>query len=248
MEALKHLLFIDIETVCSHADHAELSEGMQQEWLRKSKVKWNAEAPEAPQLFFEKAAVLAEFGKIVCISIGCLRRHGGEHRLWLRSFAQDDEKALLEDFCHALSGFSDKLSKEGSKSLTFVGHNIKEFDLPYISRRMIVHGMCLPECLRLQGRKPWEVPHVDTMELWAFGDRKAFTRLALLAEVLGIPSPKDDISGEDVSRVYWQERNLARIATYCQKDVETTARVYLRLMCYDEPAFVAEVIGAKEPA
>lgn len=248
MEALKHLLFIDIETACGFADHAELSGNMQHEWLRKAKTKWNAEEPDVPQMFFDKAAVFAEFGKIVCISIGCLRPRAEGDRLLLRSFAQDDEKALLEDFCSALSSFSDRLSKEGGKPLTFVGHNIKEFDLPYISRRMIVHGMCLPECLRLHGKKPWEVPHMDTMELWSFGDRKAFTRLALLAEVLGIPTPKDDISGEDVSHVYWHERNLPRIVTYCQKDVETTARIFLRLMCYDEPEFVAEVLPAHDAA
>lgn len=247
MEALKHLLFIDIETACGHAEHAALSDGMQREWARKVKTKWNAEEHEAPQLFFDKAAILAEFGRIVCISIGCLRQRGNETKLVLRSFAGDDEKALLGDFCAALSTFSEKLGKEG-KSLTFVGHNIKEFDLPYISRRMIVHGMCLPDCLRLQGKKPWEVPHIDTMQLWAFGDYKSFTRLALLAEVLGIPTPKDDISGEDVSRVFWQERNLQRIVTYCQKDVETTARVYLRLMCYEEPEFVTEVLGAQVAA
>src|SRR5205085_9610077 len=109
--------------------------------------------------------------------------------------------------CTALSNFSKRIPK-----LIFCGHNIKEFDLPYISRRMVINGMQLPDCLKLQGKKPWEIPHVDTMELWSFGDRKNYTSLALLAEVLGIPTPKDDISGAEVGRVYWEEDNLARIA------------------------------------
>lgn len=240
MEPLKHLLFIDIETACCEAEHAHLSEGMQGEWTKKVKAKWHIEEGEAADSFFDKAGILAEFGKIVCISMGCLVEKEKDWKLMIRSFAGDDEKELLEDFCKSLSKFSRQ-----HKNPTFVGHNIKEFDLPYISRRMIIHGMCLPECLRLHGKKPWEVPHVDTMELWSFGDRKAFTKLSLLAEVLGIPTPKDDISGEDVTRVYWQERNLPRIVTYCQKDVETTAKVFMRLMCYNEVAFTTEIL---EPA
>ncbi len=236
MEPLKQYLFIDIETACGVRNHAALSEGMQREWAKKSATKFGDEA-DAAKSFWDKAGIFAEFGKIVCISMGCLHERDGAWKLLIRSFADDDEKALLEQFCESVSKFSGK-----HKNLTFVGHNIKEFDLPFISRRMIIHGMCLPECLKLHGKKPWEVPHIDTMELWAFGDRKSYTKLSLLAEVLGIPTPKDDISGEDVTRVYWEEENLARIVTYCQKDVETTARVYMRLMCYDEVAFTTEIL------
>lgn len=236
MEPLKHLLFIDIETVCSHADHSQLTEGLQREWTRKVKSKWNVEEAEAPKAFFDKAGILAEFGKIVCISMGCFVEKDGQWKLVIRSFASDDEKELLGAFCNSIHKFS-----KHHNDVTFVGHNIKEFDLPYISRRMIIHGMCLPNCLKTHGKKPWEVPHIDTMQLWSFGDYKSYTKLSLLAEVLGIPTPKDDISGEDVTRVYWTERNLPRIVTYCQKDVETTAKVYLRLMCYDEVPFVTEI-------
>lgn len=243
LEALKHLLFIDIETASGHLSFDELSEGLQQEWLRKAQTKWNAEPEDAPRLFFEKAAILAEFGKIVCISVGCLRQRGEELKLLLRSYASEDEKSLLKSFCEGLNKFIQSLGGGQARPLTFVGHNIKEFDLPYISRRLIIQGMPLPECMRLHGKKPWEVPHLDTMQLWGFGDVKAFTRLALLAEVLGIPSPKDDINGADVTRVYWQEKDLTRIATYCQKDVETTAKIYLRLMGHPEIHFRSEILN-----
>src|ERR1043165_5575730 len=237
MEPLKHLLFIDIETVCCEAEYSVLSQGLQREWIRKVKSKWSVEEGEAAQAFFDKAGILAEFGKVVCISMGCLVEKDKEWKLMIKSFAGDNEKELLQDFCSSINRFS-----KHQKYPTFVGHNIKEFDLPYISRRMIIHGLCLPECLRLHGKKPWEVPHIDTMQLWAFGDYKSYTKLSLLAEVLGIPTPKDDISGEDVTRVYWREKDIPRIVTYCQKDVETTARIYMRLMCYDEVNFTTEIV------
>lgn len=242
MEPLNHYLFIDIETASCAAEHGHMSLGMQQEWDKKAKTKWGEEA-DAPGLFWYKSGIFSEFGKIICISAGCLRQKDGEWKLHIRSFANDDEKELLNSFCTSLSKFGKQYN-----NLTFVGHNIKEFDLPYISRRMIINGMCLPECLKLQGKKPWEVPHVDTMELWAFGDRKSYTRLSLLAEVLGIPTPKDDINGEDVTRVYWEEQNLQRIVTYCQKDVETTARVFMRLMCYHTVDFTAAIVQERVTA
>ena len=237
MEPLNHYLFIDIETASGVAEHADLSAGMQREWEKKAKTKFGEEAdPET--LFAEKAGIFSEFRKIVCISIGCLLEKDGEWKLHMRSIAVDDEKALLDEFCNAVTKFHKK-----HNDLAFVGHNLVEFDLPYISRRMIINGMCLPQCMNFQSKKPWEVKDrvKDTMQMWSFGDHKSFTKLSLLAEVLGIPTPKDDISGEDVTRVYWQEQNLARIVTYCQKDVETTARVFLRLMCYYDVTFTTSI-------
>ncbi len=235
MEALKHYLFIDIETVSAVGDYEVMPAALQGEWARKTRTKWGIEA-DAAEAFIEKAAIFSEFGKVVCISMGCFTEKDGDWTLHLRSFAGDDEKDLLERFCASIHKFAQRHQP------VFVGHNIKEFDLPYLSRRMIINGLGLPDCLRLQGKKPWEVPHIDTMQLWAFGDYKSYTRLALLAEVLGIPSPKDDISGEDVSRVYWQERDLPRIVRYCQKDVETTVRVFMRLMIYAEIPFITDIV------
>lgn len=242
MEPLNHYLFIDIETASCVAEHGHMSPGMQREWERKAKTKWGEDA-DAPELFWYKSGIFSEFGKIVCISIGCLKEKDGAWTLHVRSLANDDEHELLKAFCQSIGKFNSQ-----HKNLTFVGHNIKEFDLPYISRRMIINGMCIPDCLNHRGKKPWEVPHVDTMELWAFGDRKSYTKLSLLAEVLGIPTPKDDISGEDVTRVYWEEHDLQRIVTYCQKDVETTARVFMRLMCYYEVDFTTAIIQESVPA
>jgi len=237
MEPLNHYLFIDIETVSGVAEYTQLSPGMQGEWRRKAMTKFGEDA-DSETIFGERSGIFAEFGKIVCISIGCLHQQEGSWKLLLRSFSGDNEKQLLEEYCTSISRFHGKHS-----DLTFVGHNLIEFDLPYISRRMIINGMSLPNCMNFQGRKPWEVKDrvKDTMQIWSFGDYKSFTRLSLLAEVLGIPSPKNDISGEDVTRVYWQEHDLPRIVTYCQKDVETTARVFLRLMCC-ELDFTAEIL------
>lgn len=241
MEALKHYLFIDIETVSGMDDLSLMTPALQDEWIHKTRVKWGIEA-DAPECFREKAAVFSEFGKVVCISMGCLTEKDGAWTLHMRSFAGDDEKDLLVRFCTSIQKFA------RSHVPTFVGHNIKEFDLPFLSRRMLVNSIALPECLRLHGKKPWEVPHIDTMQLWAFGDYKSYTRLSLLAEVLGIPSPKDDISGADVGRVYWQERDLPRIVHYCQKDVETTVRVFMRLMVYAEIPFTTAIIEEHVPA
>lgn len=225
MENLKRLLFIDIETVCDKQSFAELSEGMQHEWKHKAGYKWREEAEaDVEGLYYGKAAILAEFGRIVCISIGWIQDEKEPLQLHLKSFSGEDEKALLDSFCHAVGAFADKRGEP-----TLVGHNIREFDIPYIARRMIIHGMSLPNCLKMQDKKPWEIPHQDTLQLWRFGDAKAFIRLSLLCEILDVPVPKDDISGEDVTRVFWEEKDLPRIVRYCEKDVLATAKVYLRL-------------------
>lgn len=94
---------------------------------------------------------------------------------------------------------------------------------------MIIHGIELPLKLNLFGKKPWEVPHLDTLELWKFGDFKHYTSLKLLTSVLGIPSPKDDIDGSEIFRVYYEENDVQRIVTYCQKDTIAVAQIILRL-------------------
>lgn len=232
MESLKSLLFIDIETVCDKPSFAQLSEGMQREWRHKAAQKWREEAAEDVEgLYYDKAAILAEFGRIVCISIGWILEEKEPFQLFVKSFSGEDEKALLNAFCHTLGAFADKRGEP-----VLVGHNIREFDIPYIGRRMLVQGMSLPKCLRLQGKKPWEIPHQDTLQLWQFGDAKAYIRLSLLCEMMGIPTPKDDISGADVTRVFWEEKNLPRIVHYCEKDVLATAQVYLHLQGHHDLA------------
>ena len=165
-------------------------------------------------------AVLAEFGKIICISCGF--ENGKEFRI--KSFYGDDESILLEEFAHMLNKHYD------TERYLLCGHNGKEFDFPYISRRMLINGIKLPNILNMAGKKPWEIRHLDTMELWKFGDFKHFTSLELLASVFKIPTPKDDIDGSMVGYVYWKENDLQRIVTYCQKDVLTVAQLLRRYL------------------
>lgn len=231
MQNLKSLLFIDIETASGKAGYEELTEGMQREWQHKAGQKWSGEAEQDPgAVYYRQAACLAEFGRIVCISIGWILEEEAPLQLYLKSFYGADEKALLDAFCHAVGAFSDKRGEP-----VLVGHNIREFDIPFIARRMLLHGMSLPGCLKLQDKKPWEILHQDTLHLWRFGDR-AYIKLTLLCELFGIPTPKEDISGADVTRVFWEEKDLARIARYCEKDVLATAQVYFHLEGMHEEA------------
>jgi len=231
MEQLKHILFIDIETVPCERDFSMLRDGLQEHWKKKARFlkASNEESTDPELLFSERAGVFSEFAKVVCIGIGCLIEKDGEWKLLLKALTNDDEKVLLNQFCDALTKFTIRFP-----DLKFCGHNIREFDIPFIGRRMIINGMSLPECMQWQGKKPWEINAIDTLELWKFGDFKNYTSLALLAEVLGIPSPKDDMDGSMVSTVYWKEQNLDRIARYCLQDVDVTAKVYLRLAGYNE--------------
>ncbi len=226
MEEFKHVLFIDIETVPCEADYSDLSEGLQKEWKRKAKfIKADNDADTDPAaLFADKAGVYSEFAKVVCIGFGSLHKHENSWQIRLKSLTNDNEKVLLRDFCDMLERFANY-----HPDFRFCGHNIKEFDIPFLCRRLIINAMPLPASMQLSARKPWEVSHLDTLELWRFGDYKHYTSLVLLAEVLGIPSPKDDLDGSMVAPVFWKEKNLPRIAKYCLQDVLTTAKVFLKL-------------------
>lgn len=239
MEHLKSILFVDIETVPEQPDYALLTESMQKEWDKKSRlIKLSPDQDTHPdKLFGEKAGVYSEFAKVVCIGIGSLQQVGGKWQMRLKSLTNDDEKELLNDFVKTLSRFQERY-----KEVKFCGHNIKEFDIPFLCRRMIINNIALPASMQLQGKKPWEISHIDTMELWRFGDYKNFTSLSLLATVLGIPSPKTDMDGSMVAGAYWRDNALKRIGEYCLLDVLTSARVYLRLAGINnvdpEPIFV----------
>ena len=222
---LHTILFLDIETVSQYPAFGDLPEDWQELWRRKAESLTRDKNPvtPTPEELYDRAAIYAEFGKIICISCGVLSGPPAERKLLLKSFNGDDEKDLLMRFYDLLH----KWGSEGQKYLC--AHNGKDFDFPYLCRRMIIHGMSLPSVLNLAGKKPWEIPHLDTMELWKFGEYKSFVSLNLLAHTLGIPTPKDDIDGSQVGEVYWTQRDLNRIVTYCQKDVVTVAQVYLRL-------------------
>ncbi len=217
---LENLLFLDIETVPENSSFNDLSEEKQLLWEQKSKYQRKEEF--TPEEFYNRAGIWAEFGKIICISVGYFVEKGADKNFRVTSF-YGDEITLLNDFKKLLQEHFNQ-----AKHL-LCGHNGKEFDFPYIARRMLINGIKLPYKLDLFGKKPWEIPHLDTMELWKFGDYKHFTSLKLMANVLGIPSPKDDMDGSMVREVYYKENNLDRIVIYCELDVVTTAQVFLRL-------------------
>ncbi len=217
---LEHVLFLDIETVPQQVAFEELNDTEQELWEQKSQYQRKDEI--TAEEFYERAGIWAEFGKIICISVGYFNLRGDTRGFRVTSFHGDEVK-ILKDFKNLLN---DHFS---SPKHLLCGHNGKEFDFPYIARRMIVHGISLPYKLDLFGKKPWEVPHLDTMELWKFGDYKHYTSLKLLAHILGIPSPKEDIDGSKVREVYYEDNDLDRIILYCEGDVVTTAQVFLRL-------------------
>ena len=223
MNILNNILFLDIETVSQHESYQTVPDQWQKLWQTKAENLLRYHADSNAEDLYNRAAIYAEFGKIICISCGVIQGYGKEKKLVIKSFCNEDEKELLKEFCDMLC----KWAPENNKFLC--AHNGKEFDFPYLCRRLVINFMKLPPCLQISGRKPWEIPHIDTMEMWKFGDYKNFTSLNLLAHSLGIPTPKDDIDGSKVGDVYWKEKNLQRIVSYCQKDVVTVAQVYLRL-------------------
>lgn len=220
---LDQWVLIDIETVSQYREHALMPQDWQHLW--NEKVAWMVEDGRKPDSYYsERAAIMAEFGKVICISVGYFRREGEQLQLRLKSFAQDNEADLLGAFADAIGQI---ISARKSK-IWFCGHNIREFDIPYLCRRMLIHQMTLPAWLDFQALKPWDVPLIDTLQLWKFGDYKHYTSLKLLAACMGIASPKSDIDGSMVGTVYWEEKNLERIREYCQKDVVTVAQLMLR--------------------
>lgn len=219
---LEKVLFLDIETV----PQVYLPQDLDNETRKLFGTKLNVSPDEVgnfEEAYFRRAGILAEFGKIICISVGFLHETSTGRQLRLKSFYHDDEETLLLQFKRLLD------EHYNTPYHLLCGHNAKEFDFPYICRRMLIHGIELPNILNMAGKKPWEIAHLDTMELWKFGDYKAYTSLALLCHVFKIPTPKDDISGADVARVYYEEKNLERIKVYCEKDVVALIQLFLRM-------------------
>ena len=219
---VNNILFLDIETVPQYASYSEMPEEWKSLWAVKAGYLVRHQPEETAESIYPRAGIYAEFGKIICISCGVLLGNGGDRKLIIKSFCCEDEKQLLREFSEMLNKWSDS-----SKYLC--AHNGKEFDFPYLCRRMIINGLPIPQILQMAGKKPWEVNHLDTLELWKFGDFKSYTSLNLLAHTLGIVTPKDDIDGSRVWEVYWCEKDTNRIVTYCQKDVTTVAQVFLRM-------------------
>lgn len=220
--AIENVLFLDIETVPEYPKYTDVPERFQKLWDKKSK-NFTPE-DETSSDVYNRAGIYAEFGKIVCISVGFVARTTAGLTLRIKSFANDDESILLNEFANLLNNHYNNRAQ-----FKLCGHNGKEFDFPFIARRMLVHGMGLPILLDIGGLKPWENPHLDTMTYWKFGEFKNFTSLDLLAAIFDVPTPKDDIDGSQVYGVYYEENDLDRIVNYCQKDVVTLVQVYRKL-------------------
>lgn len=217
------ILFLDIETVPQCASVSELNDVERELWQKKASRL--VEEGMSDEDLYKKAGIFAEFGKIICISAAFLRPKNGTMEMRVRSFYGDDEKAILTSFMELVNKYFN------TKKIFFCAHNGKEFDFPFIARRALINGIQIPLTLDSRGMKPWEIQHLDTLDLWRFGDYKNYTSLALLAHVFGIPTPKDDIDGSQVCNVYWQEHDLQRIVTYCQKDVMTVVQLFRKYRC-----------------
>lgn len=217
---LDNILFLDIETVPETEHFSDLDSDFQE--LFAQKTQYQRKEDVSAEEFYERAGIWAEFGKIICISVGYFTQKNGERQFRVTTFQGDEERVLL-DFSNLINNHFNLPQH------VMCGHNVKEFDFPFIARRMLIHGIKIPDKLNLMGKKPWEVPHLDTLELWKFGDYKHFTSLKLLTKVLGVPSPKDDIDGSEVAKVFYKDKDIDRIATYCEKDVIAVAQIILKL-------------------
>lgn len=215
---IEKVLFLDIETVPKVSNFEELSDTEQKLWDKKTQ-RQREEEVSAEEFYGERAGVMAEFGKIICISVGMFEKN---ETLKIKSFAGDEEKKLLEEFGEIFN--SSRL-----REVILCAHNGKEFDFPWIARRFLINGMQPPVPFQMFGKKPWEIPHLDTMELWKFGDWKTFISLELMAHIFSVPTPKDDIDGSMVSSIYYIEKDLSRIVKYCEKDVLTLANIFRRM-------------------
>ena len=219
---IEKILFLDIETVPQYAEYKYLTDDIKHLWDRKAESlarhETYAEEP-SPEYLYSRAGIYAEFGKIVCISVAYIRNN----TLFTKSFYSDDEKEILSQFANLVNGYFN------TKDHRLCGHNLKEFDVPYLCRRMLVNEITIPQTINLMGKRSWENYHFDTLDMWKFGDYKHYTSLELLANIFGIPSPKNDIDGSDVADVYWKDNDLERIANYCSKDTITVAQLFLKM-------------------
>lgn len=217
----ENIIFIDIETVGQHSSFADLNENEKRLWERK--MQWHIEKDNTTaEEIYSRAAIWAEFGKVVCISIGYIFAKDNCKTLRIKSFYGHNEHEILSGFKQMIE------TRFNKKQYLLCAHNGKEFDFPYISRRMLVNGIQLPKILDYAGQKPWEVRHLDTLDLWRFGDYKHYTSLELLTSVFGIDSPKEEMNGSQVHEYYWQKDDLASIAEYCQRDVVAVCQLMMR--------------------
>ena len=227
LRQLKSTLFIDIETVAQSANFEDVNERLQKHWERKASFLKNDDKLTAAEMYIDRAAIYAEYGKVICISVGGFYEEDGELKLRVSSFCGDDEKQVLSDFVKIIE------KHRAKNNLLLCAHNGKEFDYPYLCRRIVLNGMPLPAILQISGKKPWNIPHLDTLEMWKFGDYKHFTSLDLLAALFDIPSSKQEIDGSMVSHTYHVDKDIEKINRYCLADVVVLAQLYLKMNSHD---------------
>jgi 3'-5' exonuclease len=232
---LSDILFLDIETASQEEDFKALPPRLQEEWIKKEKhIQPKEEEIEPSSLFFNKAGIYAEFGKVICVGVGYFHFVEEENKLEFRTKSYGEEQEY-----DTLTGFVELLQR---KKWILCAHNGKEFDFPYLSRRILINRIPLPEPLQIAGKKPWEVRHLDTLELWKFGDYKHYTRLELLAAIFDIPTSKEGIDGSQVNDAYYHEKDLEKIREYCLRDVLVTAQIYLAFQGFP-PDLEIEIIN-----
>jgi predicted PolB exonuclease-like 3'-5' exonuclease len=227
---LEKFLFFDIETSGLESNYERLSEKMQELWSKRSEILRNQLGEKYPDnkdksdsdLFELKSALQAEFGRVVCISFGKIKFVEDEPTIQIISVQDEDESVLLKKAFDIII----KMSKIGVK---LIGHNVKRFDIPFLCKRGIINSLELPAPLQVWDKKPWEISITDTSELWSFGAwQEGFASLDLLATVLGIDSPKEQMNGSEVHGYYYSGR-IEEITEYCERDVITLAQILLRL-------------------
>ena len=227
---LRDILFLDIETVASTDNYEALDERMKTQWARKALFFKRERNQSDEEIYHERAGIYAEFGKIVCVAVGkFIETESGELGLKTKAYYGDSETSLLADF-------KSMIEKMDPVNLKLCAHNGKEFDYPYMCRRMLVNGISLPPALNIMGKKSWEVQHLDTLDMWKFGDYKHYTSLDLLASLFNIPSSKNGIDGSQVNSVYYQENDLSKIKDYCIQDVVVLAQLFLKLKSINPPS------------
>jgi len=223
IQELRDILFLDIETVANTYDYHALDERMKIQWSRKASFLRREKEQTDESIYQDRAGIYAEFGKIICVAVGkFFETESGDLVLKVKAHYGDDEKEIL-------TGFKGIVEKMDPAVLKLCSHNGKEFDFPYLCRRMLVNGISLPAAMNIMGKKPWDIQHLDTMEMWKFGDYKHYTSLDLLAAIFNIPTSKSDMDGSQVNRVYYQDHGLTKIKDYCLRDVVVLAKLYLKM-------------------
>lgn len=222
------IVFFDLETASEYESLDQLALNkpkMAELWSKRceylrSRFEENKDMTDE-QLYEAKAALTPEFARIVCATFGRVTFIGEDPNVIIKSYCSEHEDEVLDGIQKVFDKFA---------SLKFSGHNIKRFDIPMMCKRLLIHGRSLPKGLQIQNLKPWEMPFIDTSEVWSFGAwQEGFVSLELLVTAIGLETPKGDIKGEDVSRVFWQDGDTHRIAEYCQRDVFAGIQALLKL-------------------